>query len=54
MIAIAGGVTFNVCVPPVIVVRGVEKEFDVAFGVTVRIHVEPAGVIAEFEGIETE
>src|SRR5882757_4791428 len=33
-IRIAGGVTLSVCVPPVIVVAGVEKLADVAFGVT--------------------
>jgi len=53
LIAMAGGVTFSVCVPPVIVVRGVENEFELAFGVTVRIQVDPAGVIAELDGIET-
>ena len=54
MIAIAGGVTFNVCVLPVMVVAGVEKLGEVAFGVTCKIHFEPTGEIALFDGTETE
>ena len=52
LIAMAAGVRLSVCVPPVIVVRAEEKEFELAFGVTVSIHVDPAGVMAEFDGTD--
>src|SRR5580704_15145094 len=38
LIVTAGGVALSVCVPPVMVVAGVEKLGDVAFGVTCKIH----------------
>jgi hypothetical protein len=50
----AGGVTFSVCVAPVIGVAGVEKQDEAALGQTWRIHVEFIGEMAVFEGIETE
>src|ERR1700676_242407 len=50
LMAMAGGVTLSVCVPPVIVVAGVEKHGDVAFGHTCKIHFEPIGEIVALSG----
>jgi hypothetical protein len=48
--AMAGGVTLSVCVPPVIVVAEVEKHGELAFGQTCKIHFEPIGEMVALSG----
>src|SRR6267142_3235262 len=50
LMAIAGGVTFRICVAPVMVISAVKEHEAVASGHTFNCHVEPCGEIAEFDG----